>query len=107
MISETRRWWFCRNCDAVNDGGTLCWNCHKTQRKSKNIPWCVMGTDICTTCGLYYVTWETATDHLGVCPLYLEHNGRNAYYPPMLPFAFILEANGYEYDKEQDKVVKR
>jgi hypothetical protein len=109
-MKETRRWWYCKECDAINDGnkGTQCWNCYRTQRKSKDFPWCEMGRDTCTVCGLEYITWTIPSEPypLGLCPFYLEHCGGNAYYPPMLPLVFILEANGYEYDREHQRVVK-
>jgi hypothetical protein len=48
----------------------------------------------------------TEPDVLGFCPFYFEHYGDNAYFPPMLPAAFVLEANGYRYDEKRKKPVK-
>jgi hypothetical protein len=110
QLNLNDRWWYCKECGAINDGDqrTQCWNCFRVQRKVKNFPWCVMGTEECEACGLEYITWTTPGEPypLGLCPFYFEHHGEHAYYPPMLPFFYVLEANGYEYDKEQDKVVK-
>jgi hypothetical protein len=73
-----------------------------------------MGTAKCESCGKRYVTWTLPPDTvlkgesytLGFCPLYFEHQGDNAYTPPMLPAFYVLEANGYRYDDVKKKVLK-
>lgn len=117
MMTEKneQRWWYCRSCFAVNDGndGTKCWNCGYVQRATKNFPWVEMGKEKCRVCGKSYVTWTlpagttmTEPDVLGLCMHYFEHHGDNAYFPPMLPLAFILEGNGWHYNEKTNKVVK-
>ena len=116
MTEDRPRWWWCRHCQAVNDGyeSSRCWNCETVQRKSKNFPWCEMGKDKCRVCGRSYVTWTLPAGAylkdepfaLGFCPFHFEHFGNNAYYPPMLPAYMVLEANGYRYDEKKDKLVK-
>ena len=113
------RWWFCTLCFAVNDGleQASCWNCDQPfPSRKKNKPWVEIGKAKCESCGKFYVTWTLPPDTvlkgesytLGFCPLYLEesHSGSNAYFPPMLPAYYVLEANGYRYDEAKKKVVK-
>jgi hypothetical protein len=116
-MSPGQRWWYCTECFAVNDGleQSSCWNCDHYERKRKHFPWCEMGKGKCGVCGRAYVIWTlpagtsmTVPEVLGFCPLYLEdsHSGPSAYFPPMLPAFYVLEANGYRYDGEKNKVVK-
>jgi hypothetical protein len=112
------RWWYCPECQAVNDGleASRCWNCSRVQRKIKHFPWCEMGKETCSICGRRYVTWTLPPDtvlrgepyELGFCVFYFQedHYGERAYYPPMLPAYFVLEANGYRYDQDKDQLVK-
>jgi hypothetical protein len=116
--AEKPRWWYCPLCFAVNDGleQSRCWNCDQAfPSRRKNKPWVEMGKKKCEVCGKSYVTWTlpagttmTVPDVLGFCPLYLEesHSGPRAYFPPMLPAYYVLEANGYRYDEDKKKVVK-
>lgn len=115
MTEPANRWWYCRDCLAINDGLEVseCWNCGKVQRKAKNFPWCRMGREKCDVCGKTYVVWGlppgtslTEWHDLGFCIDYFDHYGKDAYYPPMLPLAFILEGNGWRYDEKRNKVVK-
>lgn len=117
MPEAPHRWWYCVDCFAINDGleEARCWNCQTSfpSRRKKNKPWCEMGKAKCDVCGRNYVTWTlpagttmTVPDVLGFCPFYFEHHGDNAYFPPMLPSVYVLEANGYTYDEKRKKLVK-
>jgi hypothetical protein len=72
-----------------------------------------MGRQRCDVCRKYYVTWTlpagttlTIPDVLGFCPFYFEHYGDDAYFPPMLPAIYVLEANGYSYNEKRKKLEK-
>lgn len=116
MTEPTNRWWYCTECFAVNDGleQAQCWNCGHYERKRKNFPWVAMSSTKCEVCRKFYVTWTLPPNTvlkgesytMGFCPRYFEHEGDNAYFPPMLPATYVLEANGYRYDEKKEKVVK-
>ena len=109
------RWWYCKDCHAVNDGleTSTCWNCGRVHRKSKNFPWCEMREKKCDVCKKKYVVWVLPPDsylkgeeyELGLCMDYFKHYGDNAYYPPMLPLEYILEGNNWSVN-QAGKVVR-
>jgi hypothetical protein len=116
-----KRWWYCRSCLAVNDGleEGRCWNCgtpFPSRLSPKNRPWCQMGHSICLVCRRWYVTWTLPANTvlkdepytLGFCVFNFEkdHSGADAYFPPMLPAAYVLDANRYVYDEKKRKPVK-
>lgn len=117
MTEALHRWWYCIDCFAVNDGmeESRCWNCETPfpSRRRKNRPWCEMGKKKCDVCRKFYVTWTlpagttmTIPEVLGFCPFYFEHYGDDAYFPPMLPLRYVLEANRYYYNADKKKLVK-
>lgn len=115
MVEPEHRWWYCTECFAINDGleQARCWNCDHYERKRKHFPWCQMGTKQCDVCGKRFVTWTlppgttlTIPDVQGFCPFYFDHYGKDAYTEPILPTYYVLDANGYRYDEDKDKLIK-
>lgn len=115
--NEPRRWWYCTECHAINDGlvQARCWNCDHYERKRKYFPWVAMGHKKCDVCKKSYVTWTLPPNTelrgepytLGLCMDYFDHYGESAYYPPMLPLEYVLEANGWVYNEKTKKVSKQ
>jgi hypothetical protein len=115
------RWWYCRECLAINDGGEegfKCWNCNLTapRRDNRNFPWTAMGRRQCPVCHRFHVTWTLPADTylrgepftIGYCPFYFEedHQGPRAYTEPMLGLWAVLRANGYHYSERAKRPVK-
>jgi hypothetical protein len=116
MTTDDKRWWYCTQCLAINDGleASRCWNCDHYERMRKSFPWVETRHQKCQVCGKRYMVWilppntdlKDEEHALGLCIDYFQHYGDNAYFPPMLPLDLMLRGNGWRYDEKKNRVVK-